>query len=406
MCQSYSSQAIVGAWSDQSLGAEVYHTADSQAGGGTPFLGAEQAKMPTRPPVEALESTESHQGIAAAFLERRFHNDGSFDAQRLAREGVLAFLAPATHIDEFYRLSEARGDLGAGLYRIRQDGSGTLLLTLKRDGSGSNVASETIDHINPSDEFLSAIRKNGKLVAVVEKDRQTYKSMNHPQCFIHVDSVREMGDFIDIKADHPRELKAFLKELGLSEAPAIGRQYVDLRIEQGISPLQLQMWKIQQIFSDYILGVVSGTLTPLGLLTVTAAMGGSKTQQMISLLSVGLCDGLSDATAAGQATQSHSRASFFEQVSMFLKTMAGKVAIPITFIPVVLLTEGAVQTCTAATCWGAALLATTASIQALANGKNVAREISRSVSFGLGSVALGFSLAQVLPPALAWLLGS
>jgi adenylate cyclase class IV len=346
------------------------------------------------------------QGISATFLERRFRMDGSFDAQRLARLNVLAFLAPATHVDEFYRISEKQADLGAGLYRIRQSGPGTILLTLKHNGSLSNVASETIDHINPSEELLSAIRKNGELVAVVEKDRLSYKSMNHQQCFLHVDSVQGIGDFLDVKADHPRELEGFLKELGLSKVPAIGQQYVDLRIEQGISPLQLRMWKFQRIFSDYILGVVSGTLTPLGLLTVTATMGGSQTAQMISLLSVGLCDGLADATAAGQATQSHSRASVFEQVSMFFKTMAGKVAIPITFIPVVLLTEGPVQTCAAATCWGTALLATTASIQALAHGKNVVREVARSVAFGLGSVALGFSLAQVLPPTLEWLLGN
>jgi hypothetical protein len=50
-------------------------------------------------------------------------------------------------------------------------------------------------------------------------------------------------------------------------------------------------------------------------------------------------------------------------------------------------------------------LATTASIQAIANGKSAVWEVAKSIGFGLGSVGLGFTLAQALPPALNWLLG-
>ena len=222
---------------------------------------------------------------------------------------------------------------------------------------------------------------------------------------MHHDAVAGLGTFLDLKAPSEVVLTLLVQDLGLESFALIQESYVDLALRQGLSPTRLAAWRFQQSFSDYILGVVSGTLTPVGLLSVTAIAGGSQVNQIMALLSAGLCDGLSDSVAAAQATQSDSRASWSRQLGMFCKTMAGKVVIPLTFIPSVLLSDGPVQTCALAALWGSTLLAGTATVQALAHGKSVAKEVSKSVGFGLTAISIGATAGQVLPPVLTEVLG-
>lgn len=360
---------------------------------------------PEQTPVTSPSSSSAtSSGFEARFFEARHHTQDLELVERAARAGVIDYLGMTSEQDEFFDLREGIGQLPAGVYRIRMIESGTCVLTHKTPPRQAGGQATTVDFVDPGEEMLASVRTNGELIAVVRKERKTYASRTHSFCHLHVDVVDGLGTFIDVKASTEIDLARFESDLGLSRANAISESYLDLARQKGQTPLQLKMWRLQQTFSDYILGVVSGTLTPLGFLTVTALSGGTPAQQIISLLSAGVCDGISDSVAAGQATQSDSRASWTQQIAMFSKTMAGKVLIPITFIPTVVVASSATQTCALATGWALSLLASTSAIQAIANGKSVAREVSKSAGFGLAAASVGAVLGQTLPPVLSKLL--
>jgi adenylate cyclase class IV len=356
-----------------------------------------------RPDVPPATPTAGH---SATFFEARFKPAGELNIMELAANNKIEFLGTAREVDEFYEVPEGIEALAAGTYRVRETGSASTVLTQKTHTTcPSGAAALTHDIVNPPDELLAQVRDRGRLLGVVEKDRHTYRSTTFPGCLVHHDAVAGLGTFLDLKAPSEVVLTLLVQDLGLESFALIQESYVDLALRQGLSPTRLAAWRFQQSFSDYILGVVSGTLTPVGLLSVTAIAGGSQVNQIMALLSAGLCDGLSDSVAAAQATQSDSRASWSRQLGMFCKTMAGKVVIPLTFIPSVLLSDGPVQTCALAALWGSTLLAGTATVQALAHGKSVAKEVSKSVGFGLTAISIGATAGQVLPPVLTEVLG-
>lgn len=339
-------------------------------------------------------------GFRDRFFERRYRDNSEVDFDALDKQGKIAFLSKAVHIDEIYILHENYPDLPAGQYRIRNAGSERPFVTLKRHGDGNERVSETIDMVDPADSTLQILRSEGELLAVIEKYRLTYQSKLRPQCLLHSDYVPSLGRFYDVKADKQEHLAAFLSDIGLSAAVPLTQSYLQMKQAKGISSVQLSVWQFQQKFSDYILGVVSGTLTPLGFLTTAIAGGGAKPAMIVALLTAGFCDGLSDSVAAGQATQSSSNSKWFEQLSMFFKTMAGKVVIPCTFMPIVVLANGALSTAIYSSLWAGTLLAATATVQSVAHERRVLPAVGRLLAFGGTAVGVGALIGKGVLPIL------
>ena len=315
----------------------------------------------------------------------------------MADRGVIAFLAKAIHIDEIFDVAQEGEGLLPGRYRIRNEGAALPLVTQKRYGRGSQDLAETVDQVHPTADFLEAIRTRGKLVTVIHKERVTYKAKRYPDCLLHLDEVTKLGNFLDIKADSAKSLEGFLGELGLEDWQKITKSYWELREEMGVSRFQLGVWQFHERFADYIMGVVSGTLTPIGFLCATLASGGSKVQMIIALASAGLCDGLSDAVAMSQTTQSGAVASSWKQITLFAKTMVGKVFIPLSFVPGVLFaTEN--QTILLWTCaLASSYLAVTALIQAIAQERAPLPSVARILAWGTGAVVTGMLLGRWIP---------
>ena len=344
-------------------------------------------------------------GCLDAFLERRFRDSGQLNLDLLANQGIISFLSKVSHCDEIYEVSQPGERLAAGVYRIRDEGAGKPVVTVKRHGNSRGEFAETIDFIDPDPAMINMIRGSGKLIAVIEKTRTTYKSKHFPDCLIHSDQVEKLGRFFDLKADSLQSMEKFVEELGLGSSPDVGRSYLDLKIEAGISRRQLAIWRFHERFKDYIQGVVSGTLTPLGFLTATVASGGSKTAMIVALASAGISDGLSDAVAASQTTQSNSKASSLAQAAMFGKTMLGKIVIPVTFVPIVLGGESRFVITALSAAWAALLLSGTASIQALAHERSIGPAVARLVSWGAAAVAVGTALGNAIPALLSGIVG-
>lgn len=339
-------------------------------------------------------------GFSDKFLERRFLCEGQIDLDQHAVSGLIAFLSKSHSSDEFYRIENHVAELEPGLYRIRDEGTDVPVVTVKHQGDGHNLFSQTIDFVSPTEEMLDVIRSNGKFVGVIEKSRVTYKANRHPGCLIHEDEVIGLGKFYDVKADSTNALDGFVTELGLASSKEIQHSYFEQKQEAGVSKFQLKVWKFHKEFEDYIIGVVSGTLTPLGFLSATVASGGSKSAMIIALLSAGLCDGLSDSVAASQSTQSGSRASPMDQAKMFAKTLLGKVAIPLTFVPMVMGAETNTAITYMSCTWAAALLAATAGVQAIAHERSVPASIGRILGWGTAAVGIGTTLGNFIPPLL------
>ena len=339
-------------------------------------------------------------GYRDQFFERRFPNKGEINFDYLIDSGKIAYLTKAVHVDEIYVLRGKHGELPAGQYRIRDAGSDRPFVTLKKQGDSLAHASETIDMVDPSDATLATIRQQGELLAVIEKYRQTYQSKLRPQCLLHSDFIPGLGQFYDVKADKLEHLSNFLADLGLSQASPIAKSYLMMKQEKGISPVQLRIWQFHQKFEDYIQGVVSGTLTPLGFLTTAIASGGAKPTMIVALLTAGILDGLSDSVAAAQTTQSASNSKWLDQATMFTKTMAGKIAMPCTFIPIVVAVPQPLHIAIVSSLWAAGLLAATATVQSVANEKRALPDVARLLLFSGASVTLGTVLGKVVLPAL------
>ncbi len=348
----------------------------------------------------ALLSTPLH-GLRDQFLEQRHHNCAQLDLSLLADNGVVAFLSKVHQMDELYEVPTGT-PIAGGTYRIRDEGASAPFVTLKRHGDGHSDYSETIDIVDPEEGFVGKIRKYGKLIAVIEKTRATYKSKEHENCLIHCDAVNGLGYFFDVKADTPQAMDSFTEALGLSSSTHVGMSYLEMKQEQGISDRQLSVWKFHQRFQDYVLGVVSGTLTPLSFLTATAATGASDEMLVVSLAVAGIGDGISDAVAASQTVQSKSGATTVEQFQVFAKTMLGKAVIPLTFLPSVLATSSELATIGTAAGWSLVLLASTATIQAIAHDRPVLPAIGRLAGFGGLAVGAGVAIGEVVP----WLIGN
>ncbi len=346
-----------------------------------------------------------HGGLNDSFHERRFIDQGSINLEELANRGVLAFLLKSHHTDQYYLLEQSKASLPPALYRIREENGTEPLLTIKKHASGPGLAAETIDVVRPDPIVIEALREHGKLVAVIEKDRETYKSKEIANCLFHRDTVRGLGKFLDVKADSADTMEAFVKSLGLDTAPVIQQNYRALKEAAGIDPRQLKVWQFHEKFKGYIMGVVSGTLTPLGFLSATLASQQSRTAMVIALLSVGLCDGMSDAVASSQATQSGSKASGKDQLQAFLKTMAGKIAIPLTFVPITLLANSNTTIFACSAAWAAALLAATAAIQAVANERKLMPAVGKLLSWGAATTAAGTLVGNYVPKILSALAG-
>jgi adenylate cyclase class IV len=340
-------------------------------------------------------------GLRGTFLERRFRNDGQVDIEILCRNEEICFLSKSKHTDEYYRIDTTVAGLAPGLYRVRDEGAPTPLVTVKKQGDGRTAFSETIDIVHPDGSFLDRLLQHGRLTAVVEKTRVTYQSKSSPNSLLHVDEVDGMGAFYDLKGDTVEALDAFVSRLGLAEAPVISESYLQMRERLGISQTQLAVWQFHKKFQDYVLGLVSGTLTPLGFLSAMVASGGTRTMLVLSLLSAGLCDGLSDSVAASQTTQSEGKATLGDQVGAFLKTMSGKIAIPLTFLPVVLATSDPITTAVAASIWGATVLTGIATVQALAHSRRVLPAVAKLPSWGAAAVTAGTALGQFIPGLVA-----
>lgn len=367
--------------------------------------GLEGSAKQTWQPGETLEQTlPTIPGFSDKFLERRFQNAGQIDLEQHAKNGLIAFLSKSNSSDEFYRIENAATGLSPGLYRIRDEGTDVPVVTVKHQGDGHGIFSQTIDCISPDEEMLDAIRSNGEFVGVVEKTRVTYKANRHPGCLIHEDEVLGLGKFYDVKADTIEALEGFITGLGLSNSSEIKRSYFEQKQEAGVSKFQLKVWKFHKEFEDYIIGVVSGTLTPLGFLSATVASGGSKSAMIVALLSAGLCDGLSDSVAASQSTQSGSRASPMDQAKMFAKTLLGKVAVPLTFVPMVMGAETNSAITYMSCTWAAALLSATAAVQAIAHERSLPASVGRILGWGSAAVGIGTALGNFIPPLLENLL--
>ncbi len=343
-------------------------------------------------------------GVRDQFLERRFRDVGQIDLEALANQGKIAYLSKSAPIDEFYEVSAAIPNVEAGTYRIRDEGAESPSVTVKKRGDGHAQLTETIDYIDPEEGMVDTIRSHGKLIGVVVKSRTTYKAKNHTDCLIHGDEVEGLGRFFDLKADSIESLDAFQNELGLSTEQEISPSYFEQRQEAGMSSRQLSVWKFHRQFEDYIMGVVSGTLTPIGFLSATVASGGSKSAMIIALLSAGLCDGLSDSVANSQSTQSGSRASVMDQAKLFAKTLTGKVAVPLTFVPMVLAAGSNTTITVVSSLWAAALLAGTASVQAIAHERSVPKAVGQILAWGGAAVGIGTALGNIVPPILERLL--
>ena len=369
--------------------------------------------MVTQPQSSNISNSElscasfpSHTKFSDSFLERRFADNGEINLPDLIKNEILSFLSKTTQRDEYYYIQESSFNIDKGLYRIRQEGSQSPLVTIKVQGDGQTKLSATIDIVNPDHNLIENLRKIGELVAVVEKDRNTYKSRQLPNCLLHFDSVRGLGNFLDVKADSSEVLETFISQLGLKSIVPIKQSYLAMKEQNGLDPLQLKVWKFHQRFQDYIMGVVSGTLTPLGFLSATIASGQSRSAMVVALMSAGFCDGISDSVANSQTTQSESRASSGKQIATFLKTMAGKVAIPFTFIPIVFCSTSNITTVALSLCWASLLLGTTATIQAIANERQVFPAVRRILAWGVGASAIGTIVGQVVEKVLGKLLGS
>ncbi len=353
----------------------------------------------------ALEKTSSalllaHAPFRDQFLERRFIDNGTIDLKRLSDQGQIAPLSKSDQTDEMYDIPAGIEGLTPGMYRIRTEGEAPPFITLKKHGNGRESFTETIDLIHPDEGLVDKIRNHGRLCAVIEKSRVTYKSRIIPNCLIHTDEVKGLGKFIDVKGDTSETLQRFIEALGLPDRLEINRSYLALTKEAGISELQLKAWKFHQRFQDYILGVVSGCLTPMGFLSATLVSGQTKTWMVTALLSCGFCDGTSDAVAAAQTTQSGSRATMREQALMFGKTLLGKVIIPSTFVPFVIGFDKPLAIGAATSLWAATLLSLTAAVQALANRRSPLQAIGKLLFWGACAVGIGSTLGKVVPELL------
>lgn len=338
--------------------------------------------------------------LSDTFLERRFHDDGHVNVEGLAQSSVISFLSKTAQTDEYYILDKPCSDLAAGLYRVRVESGAEPLLTIKKHGDGLSHPAETVDLVKPAEALILSLRNSAQLVAVVEKTRVTYKSRQIGNCLLHQDSVRGLGDFLDLKADTQELMDKFLISLGLDKEVPLNMSYRNMKNAKGIDPTQLKVWKFHEKFKDYIMGVVSGTLTPLGFLSATLASQQSKTAMIIALFSAGICDGMSDAVASSQTTQSDSAASTAQQVRAFFKTMAGKAIIPMTFVPIVLGTSSNLKILGLSVAWASVLLATTAAIQAVANENPIAKAVKRILFWGAGTTAAGVLLGSYVPKIL------
>jgi hypothetical protein len=144
-------------------------------------------------------------------------------------------------------------------------------------------------------------------------------------------------------------------------------------------------------------GVVSGTLTPLGFLSATLASTPSKSALVVALLSAGVSDGLSDVAAGAQANQSESRVSPLSQTSIFMKTLAAKCLIPCSFIPVVLALESNVAIAAVTAGIAAVLLASTATVQALARERPVLPAVAKLLGWGAAVSLVGTGIGAAVP---------
>jgi adenylate cyclase class IV len=386
-----------------------HRTGDSGFPAGVPSARVDLAPQPENlipEPTRAHAFTSGEafaDGLRDTFLERRFRDSGEVDTTRLYREGKIAFLGKAVHTDELYRIEQDLPGLPAGQYRIRNVKTERPFLTRKSNGDGINQPTETIDIIDPPDALLDTIRKNGEFLAVIVKFRRTYQSKTHPQCLLHIDTIPGLGDFYDLKGDKRGHLDSFVSEVGLGQATPLLDTYLSMKAAQGISPAQLRIWQVQQKMQDYVMGIVSGTLTPLGFIIGTAASGAPKSITLLNLMLAAFSDGWSDAVGEAQTTQSESNSKWSEQVTMFFKTMAAKVVLPSTYLPIVIFANQGLQVSLFSSLWAAAVLGSVATIQAVAAERPVKWRVGRSLLFGGGAVLLGYLIGEFGAPLLSQL---
>ncbi len=216
--------------------------------------------------------------------------------------------------------------------RIRVEGSKYTLATKGRD-RGSIARVKEIDEREISYDEARRLRHEHGEIARIQFD---YEMLKFGDAIISLDEVEILGCFLEVSSvDSEEKILETFDALGLDRGGLIKWSYLDMMLEEKLPEWESALIRSREKVSMLTFGIISGTITTLGLVVCEYFATGSKAAIAGGIFGA-LIDACSDAFGIYESRRSEGCGASMA-LRHALGTLAGKMGMPaLFFVPMAL----------------------------------------------------------------------